>query len=112
MEGFASKSRGDLVEWPTFAISDHHKPPNAAAGAKTITLNPAMLKRSDAELKAVLAHEPAHWKNADGLGKLFVWAAGLPLIVLYEIGSRLTGASSPPDEGAPAGPGADRKSVV
>ena len=90
----------NLDSLPTFAISDDNKPPNAAAWTKTITLNPAMLKRPEGELQAILAHELAHWKNADGMGKLVVWAAGLPLIGLYEIGTWLTGG--PSQEGAPS----------
>jgi Zn-dependent protease with chaperone function len=79
---------------PTFAISDEFAP-NASARTTTIVLTKSLLTTlEDGELIAVIAHELAHWKKADAVGLTFVWAAGWPVILLYEFGVWLRGGIS------------------
>ena len=44
----------------------------------------------DAALDAVLCHGLQHWAAGDGMGDLLVRCCGLPLVVLYNAGYRLT----------------------
>jgi len=41
-------------------------------------------------LTAVLAHELAHWHAGDGIGATAVWAAALPLMLVYSVAAWLT----------------------
>ncbi len=41
-------------------------------------------------LTAVLAHELAHWHAGDGIGATAVWAAALPLMLVYTVAAWLT----------------------
>lgn len=79
----------NLGSLPRFAVSDELIP-KASTLTRTIVLTPALWTTLDeGELRAVIAHELTHWKNADVIGHLFVWAAGWPMLLLYELGTWL-----------------------
>lgn len=76
----------NLGALPRFAMTDE-RIPKAGAGTRTVYLSRGLLTAlDDGELRAVIAHELAHWKNADVIGKLFVWATAWPVLLLYEVG--------------------------
>jgi Zn-dependent protease with chaperone function len=47
------------------------------------------------ELQAVLAHELHHWRRGDSVSLRIVWAAGLPISLLYNLGCVLSGRNKP-----------------
>jgi len=82
-----------LSSFPRFCVWD-----SAAMGAWThmrhIVISTGLLQTLEpAELEAVIAHEMHHWRNGDSVALRVVWAAGLPISVLYNIGCLLAGKS-------------------
>jgi len=80
----------NLGTLPRFAMYDNPLP-NAWTGARTIVLTSGVLKMlEETELRALLAHELAHWQAADAVGEKTVWACSLPLALMVNIGSWLS----------------------
>lgn len=73
---------------PRIAMSDKLNRPDAWMAQRTLVLSRSLLfMLNDRELKAVIAHELAHWRRADAIGRSFITWAGWPLIFWYQLGS-------------------------
>lgn len=95
-----------LPALPRFAIEDA-KVPNAWTHMRTIVMTTGLLDAlSEGELRAVMAHELAHWHKGDAVGLRFVWAASLPAVLLYNLGTLISGRWPSKDgEAPPSTPG-------
>ena len=64
---------------------------NAAAYTRHVVVGRALYDElSDERLAAILAHELHHWARGDTLGLRFVYICGLPLILMFGLGSFLS----------------------
>ena len=81
----------NLPALPRFAMDDQFNP-NAWTQMRTMVLTTGLLQGlDDGELRAVLAHELAHWRNGDSVGLHCVWAAAWPVAILYNLGTVISG---------------------
>jgi Zn-dependent protease with chaperone function len=81
----------DLPALPRFAMDDQVIP-NAWAHMRTIVLTTGILQTlDDGELRAVLIHELTHWRKGDSVGLRIVWAASLPVALVYNLGCIISG---------------------
>ncbi|HCG01494.1 MAG TPA: hypothetical protein DEV93_13230 [Chloroflexi bacterium] len=77
----------NLGTLPRFATSDRQGRPDLFTGMRTIVLSKGLLDLlNDRELTAAIAHELAHWRRADVVGKMFIFCAGWPLFLWFELG--------------------------
>ena len=82
----------NLPALPRFAMDDVVIP-NAWTQMRTIVLTKGLLQSlDDGELRAILAHELQHWQSGDSVALHFVWAAAFPAVILYNIGTWLSGS--------------------
>lgn len=80
-----------LTQLPRFAMADLQIP-QAWTHTRTIVLTTGILDMlDDAELRAVIAHELAHWMRCDAVGLSIVWACAWPIAVTYNLGVWLSG---------------------
>lgn len=83
----------ELPALPRFAMEDNVIP-NAWTHMRTVVMTTGLLSTlNDGELRAVLAHEFQHWRAGDAVGLRFIWAASFPVVVLYNLGTVLSGRS-------------------
>jgi Zn-dependent protease with chaperone function len=80
-----------LPDLPRFAMFD-----SEVAGAWThmrhVVISQGLLDTlDDAELSAVIAHELHHWAVGDSVAQHFIWACAWPIVLLYNVASRLSG---------------------
>jgi Zn-dependent protease with chaperone function len=81
----------DLPALPRFAMADQLIP-NAWSHMRTIVLTTGLLQTLEPrEVEAVLVHELTHWRNGDAVGLQCVWAASLPVALLYNLGAAIAG---------------------
>jgi Zn-dependent protease with chaperone function len=81
----------NLPALPRFAMEDSVVP-NAWTHMRTIVMTTGLLETlTDEELRAVLAHELEHWRKGDAVGLRFVWAASLPAVLLFNLGTLISG---------------------
>jgi len=77
----------DLPALPRFAIEDSDIP-NAYTHMRTVVITKGLIDSlDDGEIRAVLAHELQHWRAGDSVTLHFVWAASLPAVLMYKLGS-------------------------
>jgi len=89
----------DLPALPRFAMADQLIP-NAWSHMRTIVLTTGLLQTLDSqELEAVLVHELTHWRNGDAVGLHCVWAASLPVVLIYNLGAQISGGARKPKSG-------------
>lgn len=83
----------DLPALPRFAIADQVIP-NAWSHMRTIVITTGMLQTlNDGELRAILVHELTHWRKGDTVGLRVVWAAAWPVVLIYNLGTIISGWS-------------------
>ena len=81
---------------PRFAISDKRGRPDACMGLRTLMLSRGLYELlGDRQLKAVIAHELAHWKRADSVGRSFIVWAGWPLVFWFQVGAWMARTKDP-----------------
>jgi Zn-dependent protease with chaperone function len=81
----------NLPALPRFAMNDVVIP-NAGAHMRTIVITKGLLQSlNDGEVRAILAHELHHWEAGDSVALKFVWAASLPIALMYDLGTYLSG---------------------
>lgn len=101
LRGYRRMSRREYQRlWPLYTEAAHRLglatvPPlliaddgsrNAYTAVRHIVISRTLvLELNDAPLAGVLAHELAHWARADTVGLRFVFAAALPLALLYNL---------------------------
>jgi Zn-dependent protease with chaperone function len=86
----------DLDALPRFAMSDSMVP-GAWTHMRTVVLSTGLLSSlTDDELGAILAHEFHHWRSGDSVASHIIWAASLPLALIYNVGMLLAGRT--PDQ--------------
>jgi Zn-dependent protease with chaperone function len=91
----AADAMGLPLALPRFAMADMYVN-NAWAHMRTIVITTGMLSSmTDDEIRAVLAHELAHWASGDVVGLQFVWAAAWPVALIYNLGTFMAGRTSP-----------------
>jgi Zn-dependent protease with chaperone function len=83
----------ELPALPRFAMADQLIP-NAWTHMRTVVVTTGLLQTlDDGELRAVLVHELQHWKQGDSVGLRCVWAASLPVVLIYNLGCLISGWS-------------------
>jgi Zn-dependent protease with chaperone function len=81
----------NLPALPRFAIDDVVIP-NAWSHMRTIVITKGLLQSlDDGEIRAILAHELQHWQSGDSVALHFVWAASLPIVLMYKFGVWMSG---------------------
>jgi Zn-dependent protease with chaperone function len=99
----AVQTAGDamgLTSMPRFVIMTSARTPNAWAEMQHVVVTTELLALlTPEELAAVIAHELHHWQQGDAVGQRLVWAAGLPVAILLNIGYKLSGWSPDHPEG-------------
>lgn len=74
---------------PQVVMSDHARR-TANTYVRHIVLSRSLYDdHTDEELAAVLAHELHHWARADAVGLHFVFASALPLVLIFNLASKL-----------------------
>lgn len=83
----------ELPALPRFAMADQVIP-NAWSHMRTIVITTGMLQAlDDGELRAILVHELTHWRKGDTVGLRVVWAAAWPVVLIYNLGTIISGWS-------------------
>jgi Zn-dependent protease with chaperone function len=80
-----------LSAYPRFCIWDSAVP-GAWTHMRHVVITTGLLQAlEEDELAAVLAHEMHHWRRGDSVSLRIVWAAALPVAVLYNLGRVMAG---------------------
>jgi Zn-dependent protease with chaperone function len=98
----------NLGAYPRFAIWDSASP-GAWTHMRHIVISTGLLQTLEPDqLEAVIAHEMHHWRSGDCMGQRIVWAASLPIALMYNLGCVLSGRNKPAESNPPSGSGPAR----
>lgn len=80
-----------LSAYPRFVVSDSANP-GAWTHMRHIVVTTGLIDVLEPDqLRAVLAHEMHHWRSGDVVALRFVWACGWPVVLMFNLGTWLSG---------------------